>query len=125
MPSHPLSDPSPTARDLEHAARAFFNLLSADIRAELQRLRDEVRSLRDLRVEVVTRPDPPKADQYLNQREAAEYLGCSQEFLRLKRREGDFPEPVKLSARDLRWSRAALEEWIQRQGSDASGGETA
>ena len=105
--------------EVEYAARALFDVMTVDLRKEVRELRRKLadlegRGLRD--VVIPDNQDDEKGERYLNQSEAAAFLGCSREFIRQRRREGTFPKPVRLSARDLRWPISALEKWLREQG---------
>jgi len=51
--------------------------------------------------------------EYLNTKQAAEYLGLSHQFLEIARHRGEGPPFYKLS-RIIRYRRAHLDEWMDR-----------
>ena len=93
--------------EVERAARYFGEALVGDLRRRVDHLQRKIEALeRD-----GSRPEPGEGGAYLNQRQAADFLGCSTEFIRRQRRAGRFPEPLRLGRRDLRWSQETLREW--------------
>jgi predicted DNA-binding transcriptional regulator AlpA len=98
--------------DLDTAIEVLGAFITSGIRDEVDWLRREVEALKEQVADVpkATAPKPDK-ERFLNQREAAEFLGCSTGFIRKQALAGEFPEPVKLSSRDLRWARSDLIQW--------------
>lgn len=96
--------------ELEHATRYFLAAIADQVdRAVAVRVREE---LEQIKAQEGSPERPPETkERYLNQRQAAEYLGCSVSFIRKQRRAGTFPEPTRLSPRDLRWARSELQAW--------------
>lgn len=113
--------------EVEYMLKALFDVMTIDIRREMRELRQEVETLRlqgDQAIEVSEEKDNGQQERYLNQTQAAELLGCSREFIRLKRRDGSFPDPVRLSSRGLRWPQSELERWARDQAPEAADKET-
>lgn len=54
---------------------------------------------------------PAVAPQYLTSKEVAALLSIGQTTLRGLRQTPDFPAPVHLSPRTIRWLRSEIEEW--------------
>ena len=105
--------------EVERAARYFGEALVGDLRRQVDHLRRQVEAMRrEGRADGERREAGPA---YLNQRQAAEFLGYSVEFIRRQRRAGTFPEPIRLGLRDLRWSETTLRTWAE--GRNVSGGE--
>ena len=101
-----------TITELDRAASYFAAAVGEAIERELDKLRREIEQLKEGREEAA-RPSDKDDDRYLNQRQAAKLLGCSTGYLRKLCSEGRFPEPTRLSPRDLRWSRKELLEWVE------------
>lgn len=98
------------SRELDEAIEVLGAFITSGLRDEIEALRREVETLRDL----VDSNEPDDSEGgYLNQRQAAEFLGCSKSYIRNQRRMGDFPEPIKLGANNLRWGRATLSRWYE------------
>lgn len=113
--------------EVEYVVKALFDVMTVDIRREVRELRQEVATLKvqdDQPVEVCQESEAERSERFLNQTQAAKFLGCSREFIRLKRREGSFPVPVRLSSRDLRWPQSELEKWARDQMPEATDKET-
>ena len=102
----------------ERAVEYFAESLQRDTERKVEALRAELAELRAV-LNSAPRGRSEPAAAYLNQREAAEFLGCSSETIRRRRLDGDFPEPVRLGSRNLRWSRADLERWAEENSTGA------
>lgn len=115
--------------EVEYVVEALFDVMTVDIRREMRELRQEVATLKaqkeqaaEVRQEEVR--VSAKQERMLNQTQAAKFLGCSREFIRRKRREGSFPEPIRISTRGLRWPQSELERWARAQDPEAADKET-
>ena len=102
-----------TMRDLEDAAVFFATAIGSKLEEEFGKIRNEIERLREETFR--ERPSAAPEDRYLNQSQAAKLLGCSTGFIRKQRKAGNFPEPTRLGARDLRWSQTALLAWAESQ----------
>lgn len=115
--------------EVENVVQALFETMTVEMRRDYRMLERRVAALEGKEKEESGPAESRKvesggAERLLNQNQAAAFLGCSREYIRLKRREGDFPEPLKLSARDLRWPVSVLEEWAQDQELTSAGKST-
>lgn len=100
--------------DLEAAIDVLGAFITSGIRDEVEALRQEVGALRQ-QVESSEGTAVKDEESYLNQKEAAKFLGCSTSHIRKQRQLGHFPDPVKLSARDLRWAKSKLSQWAEQR----------
>lgn len=106
--------------DLDAAVEVLGAFITSGIRDDMEMLRRDVEALKEKFESVVTATESePEEDRFLNQRDAAEFLGCSTTYLRKQLQLGEFPNPIKLSDRDLRWSRLALKQWAVGRRSEA------
>ena len=104
--------------EVENVVQALFETMTVEMRRDFRVLEERVAALEGKDGGSPAEPQKAKKERkerLLNQNQAAAFLGCSREYIRLKRREGDFPEPLRLSARDLRWPVSVLETWARDQ----------
>ena len=52
------------------------------------------------------------ADELLTRKDVEELLGIKKSALYAYMRKGDFPAPLQLSAKCVRWKRSEVEKWI-------------
>ena len=91
--------------DLAAAIEVIVQFIAANSPSGIDVLRREVGALKEkLESDAVE-------ERFLNQKQAAEFLGYSASYIRRLWREGKFPEPTRMSAKDLRWSQVTLTRW--------------
>ena len=54
-------------------------------------------------------------EKMLTQSEIRQWLGLSESGLHKMRRRGDFPEPVRIGARAIRWPQSEVEKWLRER----------
>ena len=98
--------------ELEHAARYLVAAVNDEISREMAKMWGEIeRRFEEHQPKATQKRD--QKERFLNQRQAAEFLGCSVSFIRKQRLAGDFPQPTKINSRNLRWAESELRAWAE------------